>query len=345
VVVYEGPTKCVMSLIYWKSLNSLTLYNSSDMLTSFDGHSFCPHSIFPAFLVQLGRKTIEVEFEVVDAPLDYNMLLGHNWNYAMVFVVSSVYYTPCFPHEGNIMTINQLSFAYTSPNASFLPSIPVIDNSQPKTKNIIFRMYSSLMGTFKFKTPIHHIMSSRHVLTGRSIPFRTSYSSDLWTLPFPNSSYEGQLHIGMAMPLSIAEISYQVVLDSSVNPNLVNSPMDEEDPVLRPVWTTSLSCSHDFFDESFPSDEAIIEAMNGSEKPWDDMHHRSYFLRELERIEKDDFRSPLSEIVSHVVVPLDTHNIYAEGNMESISPTVMINISRTPDKIENVNIGADCVPK
>jgi hypothetical protein len=156
---------------------------------------------------------------------------------------------------------------------------------------------------------------------------------------------EGQLHAGMAMPLSTVEIVYQVVLDSSADPDPVTSPTDEEDPVLRPVWATSLSCSHDFLDETFPSDEAILEAMNGSERPWDDMHHRSYFLPSLERIEQDDFRSTLSEIVGHAVVPLDTHNIYAEGNMASISPTVSIDISRTPGKIENVNIGVDCSPE
>jgi hypothetical protein len=53
----------------------------------------------------------------------------------------------------------------------------------------------------------------------------------------------------------------------------------------------------------------------------------------------------LSEIVGHVVVPLDKHNIYAKGNMARISPTVTIDISRTPNKIENIHIGADCSPK
>jgi hypothetical protein len=50
------------------------------------------------------------------------------------------------------------------------------------------------------------------------------------------------------------------------------------------MWATSLSCSHDFLYGTLPSDEAIIEAMNGPNKPWDDMHHRSYFLTELEII-------------------------------------------------------------
>jgi hypothetical protein len=76
------------------------------MLTAFDGHSFCPHGILPAFPVQLGGKTVEVEVEVVDAPLDYNLLLGCNWTYAMVAVVSFVFHVLCFPHQGEIVTID-----------------------------------------------------------------------------------------------------------------------------------------------------------------------------------------------------------------------------------------------
>jgi hypothetical protein len=45
------------------------------------------------------------------------------------------------------------------------------------------------------------------------------------------------------------------------------------------------------------------------------------------------------------MVLLDMHGIYAEGNMVNISPTVAIDISRTPGKIENVYIGADCSPE
>jgi hypothetical protein len=99
------------------------------MLTTFDSHSFCPHGILPSFSVQLGGKMVEVEVEVVDVPLDYNLLLGRNWTYAMVYVVSSIFCTLCFPHEVNIVKIDQLSFLYSSPNASFGPLIPVIDNS------------------------------------------------------------------------------------------------------------------------------------------------------------------------------------------------------------------------
>jgi hypothetical protein len=75
------------------------------------------------------------------------------------------------------------------------------------------------------------------------------------------------------------------------------------------------------------------------------MHHRSYFLLEIIRIEQDDFRSTLSEIVGHAIVPLDTHNIYAKGNMDIISPIVMIDISHILGKDENVYIDANGSPE
>jgi hypothetical protein len=36
---------------------------------------------------------VEVDVEVVDAPLDYNLLLGHNWTNDMTTIVSSIFHT------------------------------------------------------------------------------------------------------------------------------------------------------------------------------------------------------------------------------------------------------------
>jgi hypothetical protein len=98
----------------------------------------------------------------------------------MIVVILSIFCTLCFPHYGKIMMIDQLSFAYASPNASIGPSIPVIDNFHLETENIVVGMYYSLMGTFNFMELIHHVyaMSSRPVSTKRSISFHTSYFSD-----------------------------------------------------------------------------------------------------------------------------------------------------------------------
>jgi hypothetical protein len=75
-VVDEGASTCVMSLACWKAIGQPTLSPSPTLLTAFDGRSFRTHDIVPSFPVQLGGKTVCVEVEVVNAPLDYNLLLG-----------------------------------------------------------------------------------------------------------------------------------------------------------------------------------------------------------------------------------------------------------------------------
>jgi hypothetical protein len=102
----EGVATCVISLTYWKSIDSPTLSQFMTMLTIFDGHSFRAHKSIPTFPVQLGGKTMEVDVKVVDASLDYNLLLGNNWTYSMTVVVSFVFRTLCFPHEGKIVMID-----------------------------------------------------------------------------------------------------------------------------------------------------------------------------------------------------------------------------------------------
>jgi hypothetical protein len=79
-----------------------------------------------------------VDVEVVYTPLDYKLLLGFNWTYPMTVVISSVFHTLFFPHDGKILTIDHFPFAYASPSASIGPLILMVDNSQLKTKNIKF---------------------------------------------------------------------------------------------------------------------------------------------------------------------------------------------------------------
>jgi hypothetical protein len=82
-VVDEGASTCVMSLVCWKVIGQPILYPSPTLLTAFDGRSFKPHGIIPSLSIQLGGKTMCIEVKVVDAPLDYNLLLGRSWTYAM----------------------------------------------------------------------------------------------------------------------------------------------------------------------------------------------------------------------------------------------------------------------
>ena len=57
----------------------------------FDGWGFQPHGLIIALAVELGGKTISIQVEVVDTPLDYNLLLGRNWFYAMTAVASTTF--------------------------------------------------------------------------------------------------------------------------------------------------------------------------------------------------------------------------------------------------------------
>ena len=82
--------------------------------------------------------------------------------------------------------------------------------------------------------------------------------------------------------------------------------------------------------------------MSGVDPPWEELHHRSYFLPELDRLEHEDFRDILSEKIGSPVVPLSSPGQMDDGNMVNLSPTIPINISRDPGKFENVYIWANC---
>ena len=90
-VIDEGVAASMMSLSSWKGLGSPKLSKYATMLTSFDGRSFWPYKILPSLKVRLGGKTITIKVEVVDAPLDYNLLLGRNWMYSMQAIASSLF--------------------------------------------------------------------------------------------------------------------------------------------------------------------------------------------------------------------------------------------------------------
>ena len=113
---------------------------------------------------------------------------------------------------------------------------------------------------------------------------------------------------------------------------------------MLPTWAVESSHTHDFLDDVFPLDEAIIEAMSRVEPPWEELHHRSYFLPELNRMESAYFREILSENIGTPMVPLSSPGQMADGNMVNLSPTIPINTSHDAGKVENVYIGADCSP-
>ena len=82
---------CIMSIQCWKSLGSPTLNQSPMILKAFDGRGFHPFGILQDLPIGVKGKIVNLDVEVVDAPLYYNLLLCRSWTYAMTAVVSSFF--------------------------------------------------------------------------------------------------------------------------------------------------------------------------------------------------------------------------------------------------------------
>jgi hypothetical protein len=90
-VLDEGASTYVMSFPCWRALGSPKLTSSLTTLKVFDGRGFQPHRLLQYFDVTLKGKIVLVDIEVVDTPMDYNVLLGRSWLYTMTFIASMVF--------------------------------------------------------------------------------------------------------------------------------------------------------------------------------------------------------------------------------------------------------------
>ena len=75
IVIDEGSSTCIISLSCWRDIGSPKLAQSPTTLKAFDGRAFTPYGILNNVMVELRGKTVSFEVEIIDAPLDYNLLL------------------------------------------------------------------------------------------------------------------------------------------------------------------------------------------------------------------------------------------------------------------------------
>jgi hypothetical protein len=148
----------------------------------------------------------------------------------------------------------------------------------------------------------------------------TPASHDPWTVPNPDD----HLRYNDEMPLSPVESAYQSI--QSTTPS-----------------TPSLGdLSPDPFCVIFSTDEMIMSVMEDT--PWNDGHHRSILFLEQHTIESYQRISTPSTIVIISTVLESTHDVFSEGNLSNISPTIPLDISIKPRIVKNVHIGASCSP-
>jgi hypothetical protein len=118
-----------MSITCWKAIGSPSLTESHNTLKGFNGSGFKPYDVLPSFPIVLEGKTVQVEVEVFDTPLNYNLLLGRSWIDSMCAVVSTIFRVVHFPHQGKVITIDQLAFFNSdtrTDNVSFIAKNPRI---------------------------------------------------------------------------------------------------------------------------------------------------------------------------------------------------------------------------
>jgi hypothetical protein len=75
------------------------LTESQNMLKSFNGFGFKPYGVLPSLPIMLEGKMVNVEVEVFETPLDYNLLLSCSYIDSMHAVVSTLFYVMRFPHQ------------------------------------------------------------------------------------------------------------------------------------------------------------------------------------------------------------------------------------------------------
>jgi hypothetical protein len=105
-IVDEGAFTSILSSLTWKYLGSPKLVSTSHELLDFDRRPSEYLGVIPEFPISLGGKTIRVDVIVVQGSLDFNMLLEHDYVYAMNDVVSTLFRVMHFHHNGRIVTID-----------------------------------------------------------------------------------------------------------------------------------------------------------------------------------------------------------------------------------------------
>jgi hypothetical protein len=135
--------------------------------------------------VKLGGNTILIDIEVIDAPLDYNILFGRSYMYAMKAVASSIFRTMMFPHNRKIITIDQVSHYEPNPSANIDNILPLIHTNSEAYLLIEMgpRIFKdpSLLRTYHGAPPLLH--PSNQVCTV------SSNGTDIEDTPPPRKDY------------------------------------------------------------------------------------------------------------------------------------------------------------
>jgi hypothetical protein len=99
-LIDEGSSISILSSIAWKALGCPPLAPVTHNLLDFNRRTSQPLGTLPQFPITLGGKTVFIDVMVVQDPLDFSLLLGRDYVYAMKAIVSTLFCVISFPHDG-----------------------------------------------------------------------------------------------------------------------------------------------------------------------------------------------------------------------------------------------------
>ena len=123
-------------------MGSPSLVLTTSQLLVFDRRTCIALGILAQTPINLGGNTVLVDFMVIEDPLDFNMLLGRDYVYAMQAMVSTFFRVMYFNHGEEIVTIDRLDFLDLSPDPTryqvFPLSIPsvCINTTPPQVRYV-----------------------------------------------------------------------------------------------------------------------------------------------------------------------------------------------------------------
>lgn len=213
-MVDEGASTCIISMSCWKALGSPKLDTFATLLKTFNEHMFQPHGILIALPIELGGKTVSIVVEVVDAPLEYNLLLRQTWFYEMTAIVSSIFRVLRFPHQGKIVMVDQLVFCTPDLGSNAGSNVPFVCDTQQSSLSVVVGMFKdpSLMRIFSLAVniaPINMISSFTSGSLGSVDPWVVPHLKDVESSEASMPLITVKI-VDLAIPSSFVDIGQQL---------------------------------------------------------------------------------------------------------------------------------------
>lgn len=152
-------------------------------------------------------KTISIEVEVVDAPIEYNLLLERTWFYEIKVVIFYLFYVMCFHHLWKFVTIDSLDYCTLDLRTNANTNVSFYSDSPRGYVSVNVGLFkdSYLLGTFP--PPLLNIGPMEPIYMISCIGHFSLTSYDHWITPH-NLEVDS---FGATMSLSPAEMSYSTI--------------------------------------------------------------------------------------------------------------------------------------